>query len=273
MKRSKVCKKKRKKGTGCKTHKGRRASLPALPRTVTLTWDSGADIDLKVYDMKGHHAGIQNGVIINGIPGATYSGNDSDGFGPETFSDPFGRRVGYLVCYVSGPSANVTLTDSGLGGTRSTGTLGPPGPPPTSRRRTRSPWAGISADRRSLLSKPTGAFPRKRGEEFTRCCTGASLTSLVGRDGSVALAQRLQPPAAAVRRDRRRARGSRALGVKRGGFLSGHSSPRTFPSAGGYCVGDVGGDDRGYSARLRGFQPWRRIGDLGACGGACDSRP
>jgi hypothetical protein len=130
VKGSKVCKKKRKKGTACKTHKGRRASLPALPRTVTLTWDSGADIDLKVYDMKGHHAGIQSGVIINGIPGATYSGNDSDGFGPETFSDPFGRRVGYLACYVSGPSANVTLTDSGLGGGRYTATLGPPGSPP-----------------------------------------------------------------------------------------------------------------------------------------------
>jgi hypothetical protein len=130
VKRSKVCKKKRKKGIPCKTNKGRRSSLPAVPRTVTLIWDSGADIDLKVYDMKGHRAGIQDGVIINGIPGATYSGNDGDGFGPETFSDPSGRRVGYLVCYVSGPSANVTLTDSGLGGGRYTATLGPPGSPP-----------------------------------------------------------------------------------------------------------------------------------------------
>jgi hypothetical protein len=130
VKRSKVCKKKRKRGTPCKTQKGRRASLPALPRMVTLTWDSGADIDLQIYDMKGHRAGLQDGVIINGIHGATYSGNDSNGFGPEIFSDPFGRSVGYLVCYVSGPSANVTLIDSGLGGGRYTATLGPPGSPP-----------------------------------------------------------------------------------------------------------------------------------------------
>ncbi len=130
VKRSKACKKKRKRGTPCKTTSGRHASLPAIPRTVTLSWDSGADIDLQVYDSNGHRAGIQGGAVINEIPGATYSGNDSDGFGPETFSDPSGRRVGYLVCYVSGPSANVTLIDSGLGGGRYTATLGPPGSPP-----------------------------------------------------------------------------------------------------------------------------------------------
>lgn len=129
-KRSKVCKKKRKKGSPCKKRAGRRSSLPAVPRTVTLTWDSTADIDLQVYDVRGHHAGLGGGTVINGIPGATHSGNDIDGFGPETFSDPSGRRVGYLACYVSGPSANVTLIDSGLGGGRYTATLGPTGSPP-----------------------------------------------------------------------------------------------------------------------------------------------
>jgi hypothetical protein len=126
-KRGKVCKKKRKRGNPCKK---RRASLPALPRTVTLTWDSSADIDLKVYDLDGRHAGPQGGSIVNGIPGTTHSGNDTDGFGPETFDVPSGRRVGYLACYVSGPYANVTLIDSGYGGGRYTAGLGPTGSPP-----------------------------------------------------------------------------------------------------------------------------------------------
>jgi hypothetical protein len=129
-KRSKVCKKKRKRGVPCKKRNGHRASLPAVPRTVTMTWDSSADIDLQVYDLDGHHSGMQDGAIVNGIPGATHSGNDTDGFGPETFSDPWGRRVGYLVCYVSGPQANVTLIDSGSGGGLYGAVLGPPGSPP-----------------------------------------------------------------------------------------------------------------------------------------------
>jgi hypothetical protein len=127
-KRHKACKKKRKGGVTCRK-RGRRASLPTVPRTVTLTWDSSADVDLQVYDLKWHHAGLQGGAIVNGIAGAVHSGNGTDGFGPETFSDPSGRRVGYLVCYVSGPQANVTLIDSGVGGGRYTATLGPAGSP------------------------------------------------------------------------------------------------------------------------------------------------
>jgi hypothetical protein len=128
-KRSKACKKHKKsrKGHACKSRKrdGRRASTPAGPRTVTLTWDSAADIDLQVYDQDGHRSGLLGGTIVDGIVGATHSANDTDGFGPETFDDPSGRRVGYLVCYVSGPSANVTLTDSGRGGGTYTAVLGP----------------------------------------------------------------------------------------------------------------------------------------------------
>jgi hypothetical protein len=126
-KRSKACKKKRKSGSPCKKRKGRRTSL-AVPRTVTVTWDSTADIDLQIYDSDRRHAGLKDGTIVNGIPGATHSGNDTDGFGPETFEDPSGRRVGYLACYVSGPSANVTLIDTGLGGGRYTAVLGPTEP-------------------------------------------------------------------------------------------------------------------------------------------------
>jgi hypothetical protein len=127
-KRSKACERKRKKarkGSACKKRRGRRASLPAVPRTVTLTWDSTADINLQVYDMEGHRSGLQGGTIVDGIPGATHSADDTDGFGPETFDDPLGRRVGYLACYVSGQHANVTLTDSGNGGGRYTAGLGP----------------------------------------------------------------------------------------------------------------------------------------------------
>jgi hypothetical protein len=133
-KRNKACKQKRKRGATCRKRAGRRASLPAVPRTVTLTWDSSADIDLQVYDVKWHHAGLQGGAIVNGFAGAIHSGNDTDGFGPETFSDPSGRRVGYLACYVSGPQANVTLVDSGVGGSRYTATLGPAGSPPDPTR-------------------------------------------------------------------------------------------------------------------------------------------
>jgi hypothetical protein len=129
-KRSKACQKTRKKRAACRKRKGRRASLPAIPRTVTLTWDSSADIDLQVYDSEGRHSGLGDGAIVNAIPGASHSVNDTDGFGPESFDDPSGRKVGYLACYVSGPQANVTLVDSGTGGGRYTATLGPAGSPP-----------------------------------------------------------------------------------------------------------------------------------------------
>jgi hypothetical protein len=141
-KRSKACKKQRKKArkaSACKK-RGRDASSPAVPRTVTLTWDSSADIDLQVYDMNGHHSGLSGGTIVNGIPGATHSANDTDGFGPETFDDPSGRRVGYLVCYVSGPYVNVTLTDSGNRGGRYTTGLGPTESPPTDAYSTSVGW-------------------------------------------------------------------------------------------------------------------------------------
>jgi hypothetical protein len=141
-KRSKACKKKRKKArkaSACRK-RGGDASSSAGPRTVTLTWDSAADIDLQVYDIDGRHSGLQGGAIVNGIPGAVHSDNDIDGFGPETFDDPSGRRVGYLVCYVSGPYANVTLTDSGNAGGHYTAGLGPTESPPTKAYSTSVGW-------------------------------------------------------------------------------------------------------------------------------------
>ena len=132
-KRSRACKKKRKRAIACGHRNGQR-SLPGVPRTVTVTWDSAADIDLEIYDLRGRHAGLEGSAVANGIPGTTHSGNDIDGFGPETFTDPSGERVGYLVCYVSGPYANVTLIDSGLGGGRYTAGLGPSGSSPDGPR-------------------------------------------------------------------------------------------------------------------------------------------
>jgi hypothetical protein len=126
-KQSRVCKQKRKGRGSCKKRKGRQATAPPTPRSVTLTWDSSANIDLIVYDQSGHYAGPGSGGMVNGIPGAVHSADDSDGFGPETFDDPAGRRVGYLACYVSGPHAKVTLVDSGSGGGTYTATLGPTG--------------------------------------------------------------------------------------------------------------------------------------------------
>jgi hypothetical protein len=129
-KHSKACQKRHKKarkGSACRK-RSHRASLPAVPRTVTLTWNSTADIDLQVYDTNGQRSGLLDGSIVDEIPGATHSANDTDGFGPETFEDPSGRRVGYLACYVSGPSADVTLTDSGNRGASYTAVLGPRNP-------------------------------------------------------------------------------------------------------------------------------------------------
>ena len=141
-KRSKACKKKHKrarKAGACKKRGGGAAS-PAVPRTVTLTWDSAADIDLEVYDLDGQRSGQVGGTVVDGIPGGTHSANDIDGFGPETFDDPSGRRVGYLVCYRSGPHANVILTDSGNRGGRYTAALGPTELPATHSYSTSIGW-------------------------------------------------------------------------------------------------------------------------------------
>jgi hypothetical protein len=145
-KRAKACKKGKKtrsatrKASACRKRDGDRPSLPAPPRTVTLTWDSSADIDLQVYDQSGHRSGPFGGGMVEGIPGATHSANDTDGFGPETFEDPSGRRVGYLACWVSGPHANVTLTDSGKGGGQYTASLGPTSSPPIEAYSTSVGW-------------------------------------------------------------------------------------------------------------------------------------
>jgi hypothetical protein len=138
-KKRKVCNKKKKKGIPCKD-RPRPLPGPGAPGTkvrATLTWASTADIDLHAYDMAtGQHAGVEpgsGGEVVNGITGATHSGNDSDGPGVETFTDNFYggtagvRRFGFMVCWAGGHTSVSLTTDDGSWG----GLIGPaPGPEP-----------------------------------------------------------------------------------------------------------------------------------------------
>ena len=60
------------------------ADIPARDITVTLTWDTDrTDIDMHVYDPEGNHAWYH---ALTGIPGGSLDIDDTDGFGPETFT-------------------------------------------------------------------------------------------------------------------------------------------------------------------------------------------
>jgi hypothetical protein len=120
LKHKKSCAKKHKKPHHCKK---RLAPTPApapgngeivqSPQFFTLTWDSTANLDLHVWDAAGNHTGLEHGVAVTRIPGTSYSGDDADGFGPETINDPLHEVTGYAACYRSGPGANATLSYNG----------------------------------------------------------------------------------------------------------------------------------------------------------------
>lgn len=60
------------------------ANIPARDITVTLTWNTdGTDVDLHVWDPGGNHAWYGD---LGGIPGGSLDIDDTDGFGPETFT-------------------------------------------------------------------------------------------------------------------------------------------------------------------------------------------
>jgi hypothetical protein len=114
-------------------------SSPARER-ARMTWDTGADIDLHVWDASGRHTWFRE----SGIPGVLLSHDDTDGFGPETFEEdsPAGRTFTYGVCYFNGVGAthvSMLLTD-------------PDG-------RQRAPAATLNAPGDSILigSSPAGA--------------------------------------------------------------------------------------------------------------------
>jgi hypothetical protein len=84
-----------------------------VPREITVTWDSTTSVTLEVWDGDGHHAGLEGGQLVNGIPGSSYSGEDPDGYGPLHFIDPspVNNPIVWMVCYRSGPGAIVTVDD------------------------------------------------------------------------------------------------------------------------------------------------------------------
>jgi hypothetical protein len=67
---------------------------------ATLTWDTGADIDLWAFDAAGN---LGKASYPEGIANTTWSGDEING-GPETFTDniftvPSGRAFSFAVCY------------------------------------------------------------------------------------------------------------------------------------------------------------------------------
>lgn len=82
-------------------------TTPTSP--ATLTWDTTANLDLYVWESNGN-GGFGGAGILN----ASYGGNDTDGFGPETFTDlisPHTRKFTYGICAVTVPSStNFTIT-------------------------------------------------------------------------------------------------------------------------------------------------------------------
>lgn len=60
------------------------ANIPARDLTITLTWETdGNDVDLHIYDPQGNHAYYSNKL---GIPGGELDLDDTNGYGPETFT-------------------------------------------------------------------------------------------------------------------------------------------------------------------------------------------
>jgi hypothetical protein len=87
---------------------------PASRERARITWDTGADVDLHVWDSSGRHTWYGQ----SGIPGAVLSKDDTNGFGPETLEEdaPAGRTFTYGLCYFDSRGAaptqvSVRLTD------------------------------------------------------------------------------------------------------------------------------------------------------------------
>ncbi|MGZ5329840.1 MAG: hypothetical protein ACXWFH_00860 [Solirubrobacterales bacterium] len=113
-KKKKKCKKKGKKAEsakkkGCK--KKKKGQKPAQLVRATLTWDTEApDFDLWVFDQSGNRARAGSNPIAN----TAFSADDTEGLGPETFTDlrfmKPGRAFSYGVCFQDGGSNPTTFT-------------------------------------------------------------------------------------------------------------------------------------------------------------------
>ena len=127
--KKKKCKKKKagsSKKKKCKKKKKKGGDKPAPLVRATLTWDTNADFDLWVFDSAGNKARAAANTIAN----TTFSANDTDGNGPETFTDQIfkkpGRAFSFGVCFQDGGSnpTNFTLDYVTADGVHHTGTNG-----------------------------------------------------------------------------------------------------------------------------------------------------
>jgi hypothetical protein len=119
---AKKCKKKGKKSAVAakkkKCKKKKVATIPSGPTLrATLTWNTTADLDLYVWDVNG-----TGGFGAVGIPSSQFL-VDTDGFGPETFTDllsPSSRNftIGFCAAAVGSPT-NLTLTVKSQSGSTS----------------------------------------------------------------------------------------------------------------------------------------------------------
>ena len=86
--KKKKCKKKKKK-----------APPPSSAVRATLTWDTVSDVDLVIYAPEGTNSRV--GQSPNAIANSSFSADDTNGLGPETFTDlalQNNRQFTYMIC-------------------------------------------------------------------------------------------------------------------------------------------------------------------------------
>jgi hypothetical protein len=123
---AKKCKKKKGKKRKCKKKKAPVTPPPLLTSKVraTLTWNSTADLDLHIWSPTGGHNGYNPGTngYDAGILNSIGPSDDTNGFGPETFTDgqwyepppastsPLAnRQFSFTVCQNSNTATLATL--------------------------------------------------------------------------------------------------------------------------------------------------------------------
>ena len=119
-------------GTGDITLFDRNIRCDEFPTTTSerarITWNTGADIDLHVFDEEVNEAWYADPL---GIPEAFLTNDDTDGFGPEVFYDeqtPSARTFSYALHYYgpgsteTGPPTTVTMTITDPDGSTRTST-------------------------------------------------------------------------------------------------------------------------------------------------------
>jgi uncharacterized protein YfaP (DUF2135 family) len=83
----------------CKKKKKKPAPPPSSAVRATLTWDTVSDIDLVIYAPEGTNSRV--GQSPNAIANSSFSADDTNGLGPETFTDlalQSNRQFTYMIC-------------------------------------------------------------------------------------------------------------------------------------------------------------------------------